>query len=1436
MAMATTARLRLDRARHARHESGQLPARLREQLERALDADLSAVRVYTGPAADAAARAFGADAVASGSALFFRRGAFDPGSRDGVHLVAHEVAHTVQQAALRAGSPARLDRAVGEAAADRFADAFTAAYADGGSTDGSLAALALPHGRGGHDVLRVAAGPSGMIQLHSSFEHRYLGDGDPQDLRIIAENRDTPTRDRLLQGQIKLFELFDRKDPEHVTRADILRVAPHIQTLELGPDKIVATLGEINALPDYLSHPDQVESVRHDVLLPILQVIRQEGYNQFTELLTGHNPYKRFPGSPFQPTGALWGIVEALRETNALDELTAGLGIAGQDHYKGLLARNACHFAPYSWYRWLSFHLMARQAATDAFKGGKTPQLVQRAWNLAGYADHFLEDSFAAGHLIDKTLVMQWFVDWAQDTDLVADQSVLRYMTAALQPGLAAGRLYDPAYTGPSHDPQTVQELHTEAARISGTKLGPGREDGTLGGYLDYLTFLTSAAAQLGTNLLHNHYNDNSVWASSAAHTTPYQLWGDGTLLSEGGATGAFVTASAAQLSRRAIQELIDSGTTAITTTQIRSHFPTSVGSASDKLTTIGQWATTQRPFVEETIFKGFKDEIGKLLTRLTTPSLGIVSRDEPLGQQFATRADSDDSIIYEEAAVLPVGDRLFAASRGYVYELDPVSGAKLHGRAYALPEVLGSRYSTLASDGKMLFVGISSHVHALPLDGPWEGRPGWVSPTLGGLANLRFVTLLTNPDGRLFAASHGYVYELDPQRGAIKQEVELGSKVGVAEYPVDLATDGDLLYAGTHGYVYAINLRGPWNGWLWYSAKLGVSLDHQPVAVLVHGKRLFAMSDGVVYELPRDGSEKVLQRVDLHHGRWSPYIASLATDGGQLFVGTRGVAYALPLGTKWGENPTWSSPALSNIDEHGPVSLVCLRDRLFAGADGYVYELDLLDGAIRQQWQLVNLTNTGLDLPTVLVPSHEELYVGVHGYAYGMLLAAIQPTPTAAWPLAPVTGTGVPDRRGIHPATSFEVQYPPLTGLGGYALFNGVNSKIDTAAPVLDTTAGRGFTVDAWVRLDASPAAANSVIVAQTGTLAAAFTLGYSRTGTSWYLERTGADENSPIVQRVYAGVDAVLGVWTRVSGVYDPDATDAAGKTPTLSIYVDGAFAKSLVLSAPMGYAARGPLQIGVGRVDGRDAGPLKGAVRDVRVYGEALDAARLEPRAASFWRLDERGGTVAADRRHHHEARATDVNWTRIPDVGRGAHFNGRSTVIATKGPVVNAARGGSFTVAAWVRQDTVGAVPEIALCQNGQNVPVVGLRSRMATATSLSWTFFRYAVDSVHFEPVVLDSGTPVVFGTWAHVAGVYDAATQNMHIYVDGVRRGSAVFPRDHALDATGTFMIGHGAFADGRTQWFSGIVRDVRAYNEALTENQVRALLVAGAAKEDDAA
>ena len=123
---------------------------------------------------------------------------------------------------------------------------------------------------------------------------------------------------------------------------------------------------ELNALPDYLADGVAVDSLGSDIVLPILQVIRQEGFNQLTLQLTGSNPNVTFADAACSPWSL--SLVNNIVETTALDTLTQGIGPQGQNHYQGLLARNACHFAPFSWHRWQTSYLIARDLATQFYR------------------------------------------------------------------------------------------------------------------------------------------------------------------------------------------------------------------------------------------------------------------------------------------------------------------------------------------------------------------------------------------------------------------------------------------------------------------------------------------------------------------------------------------------------------------------------------------------------------------------------------------------------------------------------------------------------------------------------------------------------------------------------------------------------------------------------------------------------------------------------------------------------------------------------------------------------------------------------------------------------------------------------------------------------------------------------------------------------------
>ncbi|MEP0755211.1 DUF4157 domain-containing protein [Trichocoleus sp. Lan] len=78
--------------------SGQpLAQSIRQPMEQAFGADFSEVKIHTDAQSDQLNQSIQAKAFTTGQDVFFRQGAYEPGSREGQELIAHELTHVVQQ-------------------------------------------------------------------------------------------------------------------------------------------------------------------------------------------------------------------------------------------------------------------------------------------------------------------------------------------------------------------------------------------------------------------------------------------------------------------------------------------------------------------------------------------------------------------------------------------------------------------------------------------------------------------------------------------------------------------------------------------------------------------------------------------------------------------------------------------------------------------------------------------------------------------------------------------------------------------------------------------------------------------------------------------------------------------------------------------------------------------------------------------------------------------------------------------------------------------------------------------------------------------------------------------------------------------------------------------------------------------------------------------
>lgn len=739
-----------------------------------------------------------------------------------------------------------------------------------------------------------------------------------------------------------------------MTEAALHAIIPNLPVLRLLTSGCLVTRGELNALADYVVDANAMNTLPKGVIMPLLQQSRQELYNRLAALLNSQAPLVRFAQSIIADPGG--SIIEAALEVRAVDALTKEQGV---NHYNGLLARNACHFAPYAWYRWRVAHLTARSLASRAYAATnpeQKAQLTQLAWVSQCYADHFIEDCYAGGHQVSKTVIMQWFTAWAADIWLlyVPEWDSVKHVTTANQPGLMGSHLYERGYQGSSNDPQTAEERSSFQARMQATAVQAFGSTTQAEAYHQYLSFLDATVVQLSSNQVHNHFNENSLWVGSQTHPQAFQLWGDEKMLA--GVESVGIASDTVHLSQQVIQQLLDSGQSKISPQDVLDCLPSKAGTQAS-LKPLKDWHDNDLRNLCISTWNSWSNRF-KDVTTILGPQMGLLSVDQRT-TGFATKWTTPlDGSGYDVVNLLHSNGRLFAGANGHLYELNPQDGKVLHQNGMS---GYGNNPLTLATDDHTLFAGINGYVVGVDL-GDFSIK--WYTGLSG--AGWNPVELCYEP-GRLFAGSRGNVYEIDLQGRGILHHNGMS---GYGNNPITLAS-GSLLYAGINGWVVGLDksdLSIKWN-----TGMSGAGWNN--VNVLAAQGLLFAGSDGQVYQLDAT-SGALLHQNGLPGLRYFDVNLALAS---KLYVGSNGAAVGLDRQDV--SQPTWQNnlSALART----PVAVLADDVRLFAGANGYAYQLDPQTGTTMYN---NGLGGTGYH-EVRLASDGATLYAGTNGYVVGISL-----------------------------------------------------------------------------------------------------------------------------------------------------------------------------------------------------------------------------------------------------------------------------------------------------------------------------------------------------------------------------------------------------------------------------------------------------------------
>jgi hypothetical protein len=456
-----------------------------------------------------------------------------------------------------------------------------------------------------------------------------LGDMNPVALYEAAGAKAAgdPAGLKHVEAHCALLEQLGRA-PHDVDEEQLRARYPGLETIRLPGSGLVVTLGELNMLPDYLSDPGSVETAPAAFLEPLLQSLRGWSITELNRYLDRPSPRVTLPGM-LKYARRRW--FTEIHEAIEVDALGQACGFAPWDLYSSVVGRNAGHFAPFSWYRWQTFHLAARDliARSRTAAADERETLRTRGRVYAGYADHFLQDSFAAGHLINKTLVMQWYLDWLADSPIpYLDRRLLQRVTADRQPLLHGPDWYDRRPGAPliPQDPQCVVEAPTLEDRVTASGVVGDTDQGRIDAYAGYLALLCSNVAQLAAGVAHRYFNKHSLVVAAGVDGERFRLRGDWSLLD--GGDGALQAAEAAGQSRQAISELLNAGETDIDAASIFAKFPDHV-ERDGTLLSLRQWHDDDlRELCFGTLFGQWRTRVSRLVLTASLRRLGVPSDD----------------------------------------------------------------------------------------------------------------------------------------------------------------------------------------------------------------------------------------------------------------------------------------------------------------------------------------------------------------------------------------------------------------------------------------------------------------------------------------------------------------------------------------------------------------------------------------------------------------------------------------------------------------------------------------------------------------------------------------------------------------------------------------------------------------------------------------
>ncbi|MFC1604783.1 LamG-like jellyroll fold domain-containing protein, partial [Planctomycetota bacterium] len=201
--------------------------------------------------------------------------------------------------------------------------------------------------------------------------------------------------------------------------------------------------------------------------------------------------------------------------------------------------------------------------------------------------------------------------------------------------------------------------------------------------------------------------------------------------------------------------------------------------------------------------------------------------------------------------------------------------------------------------------------------------------------------------------------------------------------------------------------------------------------------------------------------------------------------------------------------------------------------------------------------------------------------------------------------------------------------------------------------------------------------------------------------------------------------------------------------------------------------------------------------------------------WWKFNEDSGTVAVDSSGNGNDGVLEGGTQRVAGQhGDGIQFNGSNSLV--RAPYIPLNRR-SFTVAMWINP-VLYTGEQVVFSQRQRSAVNTDLHFRLggpgggdAPAGGVRMGFYGNDLDT---------RGGIIQDNNWYHITFRYDFENQDRRIYINGTQEAQGTATA--YLGTSGNTVIGSWA---GESQWFRGIIDDVRIYSHVLTDAEIQSVM-----------